>query len=846
MNTTTPSSPPRVLVHHRDRRRIFRTPGLVATGALAALIALGLAGCGGGDPPASDTTQPLEGRHLSKAGQLTGTWMRLSPGEFVGFEFLKDGKVLATLGSLGRTTTLDYSVLDGGRLSLVAPGGATTVFATTIDGDLMELSREGGAGNGATQRFRRVPSGQTLAAAVQEHAAALEAERQRRHAALAALLAADDLVVTKSGDVGPAAVLSLKIDHRHSEIGGTLVMDDDPARDDPLRPVRLHPVSGSIAPLDAETDRIRILLNVHPATAPAGQQDIEGRIELIADGPVEATTLSGGAEFPKLWIGRADVVLRRDGRLHGAPVAKMEQQLEALRRAMAQVGDPLGGRAVLTGTRAGLGGSDPQPVSMTIERITGSDRFTATVNLGTREGLTATGELGTVIGRGALYVTLSTGEQWRMHVDEAGRIFAGPWRPNTRADFISSGNIELTLGRVWTAAEVAAERAAIERFLTVDLRTPKAFTGFVSKGRGDDVEHWPVWVELQTAADGTASGRAWLLGQGVGVELTGRLSGGTLQLNTARAMAGSATSRTLAQQRWQLEVTAIDPQPRLGGTMSATMGGSGTAMLAPVDPAATAEARRAMIAALQGGVFTVVNTTISRRPEPAYFRFQVDEATGAITGDAVGADLTGSTSAALPPGLIQGTIAEDRGHVVARLTIEGSPEPVRKRDQRRFEFTLVANTLEDDLLLTGWDPPGPGNQAWLRLTPVAAGAPVVVSEEQQLRLAAHRLGARTGAPDQPTPGAQAIVIVHATDRDARVGQIFTADGRYSHGNSIATAALHAGVMTVGETAVVRLTYGAPFTAVVPPVEKNGVRSSQGTFRANNTVPTFTIERVPLP
>jgi len=846
MSTTTPTSPPRVPVHLPDRRRISRTRGLIATGALAALTALGLTGCGGGDAPASDSTQPLEGRELSKAGQITGTWMRLSPGEFVGFEFLKDGKVLATLGSLGRTTTLDYSVLDGGRLSLVAPGGATTVFAAKIDGDLMELSREGGTGNGASQRFRRVPSGQTLVAAVQEHAAALETQRQRRQAALARLLGADDLVITRSGDTGPAAVLSLKIEPRPSEIGGTLVMDDDPARDDALRPVRLHPVSGSIAPLDAETDRIRILLNVHPATAPAGQQDVQGHIELIADGPVEATTLSGSAEFPKLWIGRAVVVLRSDGGLHGKPVAKMEQQLEALRRAMALVGDPLGGRAMLTGTRAGLGGSDPQPVSMAIERITGSDRFNATVTVGTREGLAATCELGTVIGRGALYVTLSTGEQWRMHVDEAGRVYAGPWRPNTRADFISSGNVELTLGRVWTAAEVAAERAAIERFLTVDLRTPREFTGFVSKGRGDDIEYWPIWVELQTAADGTAAGRAWLLGQGVGVELAGRLAGGAFQLNTARAMAGSANSRTLAQQRWQLEVTAIYPQPRLGGTMSATMGGSGPVVLVPVDPAATAEARRAMVAALQGGVFTVVNTTISRRPEPAYFRFQVDEATGAITGDTVGADLTGSTSAALPPGLIQGTIAEDRGHVVARLTIEGSPEPVRKRDQRQFEFTLTANTLEDDLLLTGWDPPGPGNQAWLRLTPVADGNPVVVSEEQRLRLAAHRLGARTAAPEKPSPGSQALLLVHATERDTRVGQIFSDGTRYSHGNTIATAALHAGALAVGETGVVRLTYGTPFTAPTPPVEKNGIKSDQGTFRATNTVPTFTIERVPLP
>jgi hypothetical protein len=75
--------------------------------------------------------------------------------------------------------------------------------------------------------------------------------------------------------------------------------------------------------------------------------------------------------------------------------------------------------------------------------------------------------------------------------------------------------------------------------------------------------------------------------------------------------------------------------------------------------------------------------------------------------------------------------------------------------------------------------------------------------------------------------------------------LFYADGRYTHRNSIPAAAIHAGLAAPGEICVVRLTYGPPFTEPVIPVEQNGVASQRATFRANNPLPTFTIERIPL-
>lgn len=820
-------------------RTALRLPRLLAVALFAACVA----GCGGSDESraASDTSKPLEGRDVTKASSLTGTWMRVSPGPILGFEFLKDGKVLATLGSLDGTVTLGYSLLDGGRLSLVAPGGATTIFGTTLGEDLLELRRESGSLGATAQRFRRVASGTTLAAAIQAHAAELQAGRESRLAALRDLLSADDLVIAKAGETGPAAVLALRVESVHPQLTGTLVMDDDPASEDLLRPVRIHPFSGSIQPMDDVTDRLRILVNVQPAITPPGQQGSSGRLELMADGPIDQSTVKGAAQFPQSWIGEAEVALARQRGRHADATAKLEKQAQARREAIARVTDALGGRAELSGRKTTPTGE--QDLAVTLERIEGTDTYEGTAALGAQDELVARGAVEAVLGKGVLFLDLPNGEQWRVELDNSGGALSGRWRPNTRADFIGHGEVLLDLDHIWSAAEVAAEREAIRQFLTVQMRTPTPFIGHIESRRGGDTERWPVWAELQVAADNAVSGSVWLVGQGVGVAVSGRLAGDTLQFTSSGTLPDSANTRSFATQRWQVSLKRIDPHPRLTGSMSSTMGGGGSVHLVPVANTDIAQARESLAAAVDGRTFVVVNTTISRKPEPSYFRFQIDRATGAVSGDVVGEDLTGSRPSALPPGLITGSVVEERGHAVLRLVVEGSPEPVRARPGERFEFTLTTLTGKDGVVFTGWDPPGRGNQTWLQLTPAANDATIAVSAEQQLRLAAQRMGAGVAAPEKPAVGDRALVLVHATERHARVGQIFTADGRYSHGNSLATAALHAGLMKPGETAVLRVTYQRPFTEPTLPVEQHGVTSQRGTFRPNNTIPTFTLERV---
>ncbi|HEX7037296.1 MAG TPA: hypothetical protein VF210_16105 [Pseudomonadales bacterium] len=802
------------------------------------LAAFGLSGCGGGADDSSAADGPIEGRPVSKANELVGTWMRVSSGDLLGLEFLEDGKALVT-SDMGDTVTLGYSLLDGGRLNLIGLGGASTVFETRRAGDVLELTPEM-AMQDEGQRFRRVPEGTTLAAALRQHAEQIAAEQQRRREGLEQMLAAGDLVIV-GAENGPAAVLSLALDHVVPQIGGSAVMDDDPERDDPLRPVRAHPLAGTIAPLDDVTNRLQVTLDVQPAVEPSGQQDIRGRITLVADGPLDRSRLTGTATFPGTQA-NGPVVLESDARRHGQTLARLEEQREARARALAKVSDPLGGRVILTGRKTGLGGADPQPVELTLERQ--ADRYTGTATVASRQLTGVTGGLDLVIGQGALYVMLPTGEQWRLQPDEDGRVFSGPWRPHARADFLGHGEVRLTIERAWTEAQVAAEREAIERFLGEELQKPTRFVGFVRSQVGSNpVQYWPVSLELSIGAGGSAAGQAWLPGQNVGLQLSGHRAGNSIALSSTGVLEGSTNDRGLMQQRWQLAVAGMDPEPRLAGNLSSPLGAGGALTLAPM-PADGAAARQRLLDALRAAPFLAINTRISRNPEPAYFRFQV-ESGGKIAGDVVGGDLTGSRPSALPPGLIAGELVEDRGFTLMKVTISGSHNPERGREGVPFDYTF-AGVPDDEhgLILTGWDKPNPGFQTWMTLTP-APDASITLIEEQRIRLAAQRLGAALQPPKQPKPGEKALVVVHATERDKRVGQIFHADGRYSHGNTLATAALHAGAMQPDEIAVLRLTYHAPFTSPTTQVERNGVTSARSNFRENNTVPSFSIERVNL-
>jgi hypothetical protein len=818
--------------------------GVLAGSAVRALAlaALGLAllsACGGEAGDAVDVSAPK---------QLHGGWMAVSDGRLDGIEFLEEDQALLT--APGNTMRLGYQLLEGGRLALSDAYGKTTMFRATLADGTLELTAEGG---NTRQRFRRLGKNETLAEAMREYEQQRQADMEQRVRALQALVEKGEVTLVSDVDPGLGVWrMAVQPDHPNHLTAflesGQIVFDAMSQKDayDPLTPERVLPFHGQGAPAGRRGNEIELTLRLDNPIEPAGQDQGAGTITLRLSGPLDKQTVKGSARLPGLSaLNEVPLTLARDPKVHAAVSDKLKQQREHIAAEMQRMREFLGGRSSYSGQRTESQTGRTQEVSLVLEYDADAKRHEAELRIGERVDPSARAGIEMLLGEAVLYVVSSWGEQWRLSTGKADGQLSGRWRPNSRTDFIIHGELALQQQQRISEAQLAEERAAVERFVTQKMRTPQTFSGFMEVNRGRSSEHWPVWVELQTAADGRVSGRAWLLAQQQGMALEGNVAGDTFTLRSTQPMPGS-TGRPM-RQNWQLEIAGLAPAPMLRGKLSASTGmGGGSGPVELTAAAAGSDDRRSETPkALSDARFRVLD---ARGPEPSYFRIQADPASGKISGDVVGADLTGRRPSALPPGLISGQWRYEHGHGLLQLSVDGSPLPTSGggRDGQNFEYTFaVADSEESGLRLVGWTLTAGGNTDWLSLAPVPATEIIEVSEEQRVRLAAQKLGAVVRPPDRPRPGDEALLLVLATERDARVGQIYHADGRYSHGNSPARAALHAGAMQVGETAVLRLRYGPPFPAPTAADERNGISSQRSHFKSTNSVPSFTIERVKL-
>jgi hypothetical protein len=816
---------------------------LLVLALLAATI-----GCGRSEPDSavSDTSVPLDGRAVARPGQLTGTWMAISDGPLVGIDFLKDGQAMLTRPGAG-TTTVSFKVLEDGRVSLVTPQGTTTNHRSTLSGDILELAPE--QPGAATQRFSKVASGQSLAEALAAHEARMMAEMEQRILNLRdTLLKGNAVIVSTEGD--DRWTMAMNFDDLDRSLNGSMVLDTPIAgRNDPLNPIRVLPVRGDTSRADARSNRIRVVLNAGPASEPAGQQDVAGQIVLTIDGPIEKPTITGEANFPKLWPGPRPVSLSIDAKAFSTANEKLERQRAAIRAEITRMETFLAGRIVFVGQKTTLQGG-AEPARLIVERNEQDTGYNATVTLPNRDGQVAQAGIELVLGQAALYVNTSWGEQWRLQTAETPDAFEGLWRPNNRTDFISHGNISLSAESRLSIAELAAERAAIQKFLTEDLRSPQRFVGFIERRFGTaNTVRWPVSVELQAASDSVVNGSGWMIAHRDGVALTGTRSGRAFSLQGNTPLPGSNDPRQTDAQRWSFELAGIDPVPALVGEGNRNRHGGGRTVLTLATPEHTAALREQLVTALTTARYTARTAdTSSLRDEQMYFVFDaVDAAGGKVAGRIIG-DGSKWNNAGAPPALFEGDIVIERGLPLLRLVVRGAPDPARGKDYESFVLELAAFEQGGELHLTASTPPGRGNQDWLTLDRLPADFAIPMDPAREVRLAALRLGAIAERITylERTPGEVGLVFLQVTERDARVGQIFFQDGRYHHGNSVAAAAIHAGLARPGEDVVLRLTFHAPFTGVVEgSPERHGVTSQRVQFRADNAVPTFSLERVPL-
>lgn len=729
---------------------IARPIPLVLLAALTLLPA-----CGKSEPAANaaaDTSIPLQGRAVSRPNQIQGAWLAINHGDLDSIELLKGDQAMVT-GATGfnrGTTTLSYTLLDDGRLNLVSPQGQTTSYAATLAGDILELDNHN---SGATpQRFQRIPEGQTPAQAREAHRAKMNQEMQQRILNLQAALKQGNAVIVKDADAATGWIMSLEFEDLDNTLDGRLILLENPDRVDPLSPVRVLPMRGQTAPADQFSSRLNLVFNAEPATEPSGQSDVQGVIRLTIKGPVDKPSIAGTAQFGKLWPSPVPVVLKADAKSHAAPLTKLEEQRARIAAELGRMKSFLGGRTVFTGQRTTLGGGPTEPVRLTVERNEQDTGYNAVVTVGNRTDQPAQAGVDLVLGTAALYVIMPWGEQWRLQTADTPDAMDGLWRPNNRTDFISHGNLALTLERSWATEQVAAEREAVRKYLAEDLRSPQRFTGFVERRFGaTNISRWPVSVEIQTDGAGSVTGSAWLIAQKGGVALAGPIHNGSMNLTSTSVFDDSIDFSSYTNQRWQLGFAGLDPVPTFAGDLAGTRLGGGRVVLTAATPETFAAQRDQLIQALQGVTYASRTTdTATVRPDGHYYTFTVDAATGEVT-----AEITGNESkwALIPPALFTGSIVNDRGMPVLRGTVTPAPEPARGggQDGDPFEITLAAVEDNGVIHLTGSTAPiERRNQDWFILTPT--DEPVAMDDARQIRLAALKLGATAEIPTDPTPG----------------------------------------------------------------------------------------------
>ncbi len=817
-------------------------------------------GCGSEENGGSGEAVILAGGPVRNASELTGAWVRTTEGSFAGLEFTEDGQVLAQRSAgAGRpqgTTVYRYSLLEGGRLSLIDAANRATVFSTIREGERLEIQPEARVGTDlqpTVQQFRKLGRGQTIVAALQEEAEKREAALEARLTALIPLLEADDLVLVRTDSEGPEAVIAVRFDHWQPQIAGRALADENPAKDDILRPVSIHPLTGRIEPLDSVSDRIKIFLAIQGATSPQADANYTGHAEFIVDGPIrEVTSLKGSLVLTKAWLGTADYELRQDSKRHQAVVAHHQSQSDARQAARQVVADRLGGRIQLSGHKTTSGRqNNPEAVALFLERQEDPNNlhtYAGRVRIGNVEQ-PVTGVIDLLLGEGALYLNFQRGEQWRLGLAENDRQLTGVWRPHQRTDFISHGDVALTIDSMISMEKLATERAAMTAFLTTGLRTPVQFSGFaLDRKSASGGSRWPIFVELMKREDGTANAQVWFLADGIGVTLDCHPHNASFNFQGNTTLEGSAPIGVgvFGRHALEIELTGIDPDPRFEGRVVSGMNSAETMVLLPVKSALSASNRARLIDALSDKTYVLRKTDTSRpEEENTFLTLHTDPSGTTITGELLG-DGRGLWRPDYPPGLVSGKIVEDRGHVLLHLVLDSCPHPTLRggRESQRTQAVIAVDLTGETVTFQGWTVPERGNRDWFTLLPLSAEHTVTATLEQHVQMEAQRIGAVVTVPRSPAPGDEVLLLIHATERDLR-GRIYTDGKHYSHGNPISTAALHAGLLQPGETCIVRVRYGEPFRAPVEAIEQNGVTPSRGNFRANNTVPSFALERLSL-
>lgn len=692
------------------------TPFLLAVASTMVL----LLSCGGEQDSAvaADVGVPLEGKSVSGSGQILGVWMRVTPGEFTGLEFGKDDRVRMTFAEEGgapSTVTASYEVLEDGRLSLVGALGMTEVFRTQLRGDVLELTSE--ASGDPPQRFTRLPGGQTLALGLRAQQEQLEGERARRKEAFRTQLLADDLVLVRTDDAAPGWRMFLEQDPKERGVSGSLHLEESPVAADARPAVRSFLFEARFDAVGELSSALAVTLTATPAVPPLFDAPITGAVTLALEGPVDQPTATGTAHFPALSELPVGLVAERDASANAELARLLEERAELVSRELAELADVLGAELRMQGKRIIDGPNwraNTASVKLQLEGD-GQHRYTTLVGLASQVDLPATATLDMHAGRAALFLTLPSGEQWRLQPD--GDSMRGAWRPDARSDFGGHGEedlqLDLQIVHRTSREDAATARNAVDKFWNVDLLQGVHFTGRL-EARGAPYRY--AALEVRTTADGSRTATVWLAAQ---------RGGGGMVLDSAPSIGGTSERDAvgLTTASWMESSSFMVPAPRSGSLrlfdpiptleLSLTLEDGKTleGFFSPVDAATYRVAEDALLASLRDKTFGV---SMATQPLEASLRFGPLEDPSRIEAEVLG-EAPGLWAQPASPGVFRGAIVN--AHFIPVL--RGTVYPEEGSDRDPIEIEMVQTNPNPKMGLSGWTAASEGSpqQLWFHLAP---------------------------------------------------------------------------------------------------------------------------------
>lgn len=667
---------------------------------LGLIVLISILGCGKEESASSSTPSdpnaPMAGSAPTKSSQFLGKWVAVTEGALETFEFMADGKVLVTdviaramgVGSIGKT--FDYKVLEGGRLSMVAPDGLTAIYDVTFSGDQMEIRGDAVVADNDFQRFRKLKAGETVESVKKAAAEAKAKAYQERVAAVEAFLKQPNLVLA----MGTSRNIALEITPQQGGFAGKAWHGGNPAH--------LDEIGGQLVQNDRQqTIQLRINFGRQIDPPVAGQSG-GGGVTLDVTGEGSNLKMAGKAQIGAQGT-PFEIALKSDSAAHGTVVKAFEAEMARVAALKKPIIDALKDYVVITG-ESGVPYNSPNMPTETTDRIVlikgpqpgtwvGQGGLTDK-RVGRVEPLQPIGAVVDVVDNKPMLILNAPTRQYQLTLDSSGKKLNGGWFPpgNTQGK-VAEYEINEALDAAGRTAQIEEQKKVL-----ASMGGDAPFIG-VYRTNSNDQPFVAVSIALKPGSNGAMTGAMTYLTQGnasldAATMLTDSFDGPALQVrqtyagtdnglaNLARSMTEPLIIRVVKNSAGESEILA---------TSSATK----TFKLVKADDAYRAKQKQTLVDAMKGGMKFKVAHPVRNPQANGALEMKVDPATGKITGSVtqVAPNVYKLNSA------IEGEVKEEFGHLMLATKVI---DPVLGN---QFRATYVTN-------FAAWQTP----EGWIGIT----------------------------------------------------------------------------------------------------------------------------------